>query len=107
MTHAEFVAAYRSGAIRVDIDPAAAARYVSGRLLLPLVMLPVLGLGVGAALTGWVWTGLALIGAGTLAPMIIKRSAPHFVVTHALEDAAFYDQVAASGVLEIAHIDNA
>ena len=107
MTHAEFVAAYRSGTIRVDIDPAAAARYVSGRLLLPLVMLPVLGLGVAATLTGWVWTGLALIGAGTLAPMIIKRSAPHFVVTHALEDAAFYDQVTASRVLETARLDKA
>jgi len=101
VTHAQFVAAHRSGAIQVTVDPAAAARYVSGRLLLPFVMLPVLGLGVAAALTGWVWTGLALIGAGTLAPIIIKRSAPHFIVTHALQDAEFYDEVAASELLEI------
>lgn len=101
MTHAEFVSAYRSGELRVTIDPAAAARHMSGRLLLPFVMLPVLGFGVAIALTGWVWTGLALIGAGTLAPIVIKRSAPHFIVTHALQDPAFYDEMAASGLLEI------
>ena len=101
MTHAEFVAAYRSGAIRVNIDRAAAGRYVSARLLLPLVMLPVLGLGVALALTGWVWTGFAVIAAGTLTPIVIKRSAPHFVITHALGDAKFYDDAAASGLLQI------
>ena len=101
MSHVEFVAAYRAGAIRVQIDPAAAARFLSARLLLPLVMLPVLGIGVALALSGWVWTGLAVIGVGTVAPILIKRSAPHFVITHALQDARFYDDVAASGILRI------
>lgn len=101
MTHAEFVAAYRGGTIRVDIDRTEAARYVSARLLLPLVKLPVLGLGVALALTGWIWTGLAIIGAATVAPMLIRRSAPHFVMTHALEDAKFYDDVTAGGLLQI------
>ena len=101
MTHAEFVAAYGSRSIRVDIDRAAAARYLSARLLLPFLMLPVLGVGVALALTGWMWTGFAIIGAGTIVPMIIKRSAQHFVLTHALEDKQFYDGVAESGVLEI------
>lgn len=101
MTHAEFVAAYRSRSIRVDIDRAAAARHLSARLLLPFVMLPVLGVGVALALTGWVWSGFAIIGAGTIVPMIIKRSAPHFVLTHALEDEQFYKEVVESGLLEI------
>jgi hypothetical protein len=101
VSHAEFVAAYRAGAIRVEIDPAAAARFVSARLLLPLVMLPVLGVGVALALSGWIWTGLAVIGVGTIAPILIKRSAPHFVITHALEDAKFYDDAAARGLLQI------
>jgi hypothetical protein len=101
VTHAEFVAAYRSGAIRVHIDHTAAARFLSARLVLPLVMLPVLGLGVALALTGWVWTGLAVIAVGTVAPILIKRSAHHFVITHALQDAKFYDDVAASGLLQI------
>ena len=101
MTHDEFVEAYRAGSIRVRIDRAAAARYMSGRLLLPLVMLPVLGIGVALALTGWVWTGLSVIAAGTIAPILIKRTAPHFVVTQALEDRGFYDDVVATELLEI------
>ena len=104
MTHAEFVAAYRAGTIRVDIDRTQAARYMSARLLLPLVKLPVLGLGVALALIGWIWVGLAIIGAATLAPMLIRRSAPHFILTHALGDARFYDDVAANAILQINHV---
>jgi hypothetical protein len=101
VTHAEFVEAYRAGAIRVHIDRAAAARYLSARLLLPLVMLPILGIGVALALVGWIWTGLAIVAGGTIAPIIIKRSAPHFVITQALQDSASYDDVVASGLLQI------
>ena len=101
MTHAEFVSAYQSGAIHVNVDRAAAARFMSARLLLPFVMLPVLGIGTALALTGTLWIGLALIGVGTIAPLMIKRSAPHFVLTHAIEDSKFYDDVTASGLLEI------
>ena len=101
MTHAEFVAAYRAGSIRVDIDRADAARYVSARLLLPFVMLPVLGLGTALALIGWLWTGLAIIAVGTIAPIVIKRSAPHFVLTQALHDGDFYRDAVANGVLTV------
>ena len=101
ITHADFVAAYRAGSIRVDIDRAAAARYMSARLLLPVVMLPVLGLGVALALVGWVWSGLAIIAAGTIAPAVIKRSAPHFILTQALGDGDFYRDAVANGVLTV------
>ena len=101
MTHPEFVAAYESGAIRVDVDRAAAARYVSAKLLLPFVMLPVLGVGVALALTGWLWAGLAIIGAATLARVVIRGSAAHFVLTQALQDAKFYEDAAASGLLAL------
>jgi hypothetical protein len=101
MTHAGFVHAYRAGDIRVSIDRAAAARYLSARLLLPFFMLPVLGMGVALALLGWVWTGLGIILIATLAPMLIKRSAPHFIITQALQDATFYEDVRANGLLEI------
>lgn len=97
--------AYRAGSIRVNIDRAAAARFISGRLLLPLVMLPVLGIGVALALSGWLWTGFALIGAGTLAPMFIKRSAPHFVLTQALEDPRVYEDLTGTGLLQITPVE--
>ena len=101
MTHGQFVCAYQAGAIRVNVDRAAAARFMSARLLLPFVMLPVLGIGTALALTGALWLGLGLIAVGTIAPIVIKRSAPHFVLTHALDDAKFYEDVVASGLLEI------
>jgi hypothetical protein len=101
MTHDEFVHAYGSGAISVHIDRAAAARFMSERLLLPLFMLPVLGIGIALALTGWVWIGLAVIGIATLMPAVIKRSAPHFVVTQAIADPQFYADVIEAGVLEV------
>ena len=101
VTHAEFVQAYRSGSIQIDIDRTAAARYLSARLLLPLVMLPVLGIGIAAALSGWLWTGFTLIAAATIAPIAIKRSASHFVITQALTDEKFYEDVVGTGVLAV------
>jgi hypothetical protein len=101
MTHAEFTECYRTGSIRVDIDRKAAARFMSARLLLPLVMLPVLGLGTALALSGWLWSGFGIIGAATLVPMLIKRSAPHFVMTQSLEDAKFYEDAVAAKIFEV------
>ena len=101
MTHSEFVAAYRSGRIRVEIESPVAARYLSARLLLPLVMLPVLGGGVALALIGWIWSGLAVLAAGFAIPRLIKRSAPHFLLTQALEDASIYDEVTRAGILQV------
>ncbi|HET9403848.1 MAG TPA: hypothetical protein VFO57_04660, partial [Burkholderiales bacterium] len=90
MNHGEFTSAYAHGKVKVEIDPKAAARFLSARLLLPLVMMPVLGLGVALALSGWIYTGLAILAAGIVAPQLIKRGAPHFILTQALQDAAFY-----------------
>lgn len=101
MTHNEFVNAYSARSIKVEIDPAAAARYLSARLLLPLVMLPVLGCGVALALTGWIWSGLTVIAIGIIAPRMIKRSAPHFILTHALQDERIYREVTAANILRV------
>jgi hypothetical protein len=100
-THAEFVRAYHAGEIRVDIDRKAAARFVSGRLLLPFFMLPVLGIGTALALSGWIWIGLSILAIATLVPLLIKRSAPHFVITQALEDQSFYEAARNAGAMQI------
>jgi hypothetical protein len=101
VTHPEFVAAYRSGRVRIDIEPPAAARYLSARLLLPFVMLPLLGCGVALALIGWLWAGVAVLAAGIAVPRLIKRSAPHFLLTQALEDARTYNDVTQAGILRV------
>jgi len=101
MTHAEFVAAYASGEIRIEIDPRGATRHLSARLLLPFVMMPVVGIGIALALVGWIFSGFAIIALGIIAPQVIKRSAPHFLLTQALEDGDVYEDATRSGVLRI------
>jgi hypothetical protein len=101
MTHGEFVSAYGAGKIKVEVDPGNAARYISARLLLPLVMMPVMGVGIALALTGWIWTGITVLVLGIITPRLIKRSAPHFVLTQALEDERVYREVTQSNVLRI------
>jgi len=105
VTHAEFVAAYARGEVKVEIDPRAAARFLSARLLLPFVVMPVLGAGVALALVGWIWTGLAVIAAGIVVPRLIKRSAPHFVFQRALEDAGLYEELTRTNALRITPVD--
>ena len=104
MSHAEFVELHRAGSIHVHVDAAAAAKYLSRRLLLPLVMLPVLGTGIALALVGWLWTGFAVIGLATIAPLLIKRSAPHFIVTQALQDQRFYDDALEARLFEVKRV---
>lgn len=101
MNHSEFVHAYGARSIRVEIDPAAAARYLSARLLLPLVMMPVLGLGVALALTGWIWSGLAILAIGFIVPRMLKRGAPHFILTQALQEEQFYQEVTGADILRV------
>ncbi len=101
MTHAEFVAAYSRGAVRVTIDPKRAARFLSARLLLPFIALPVIGAGVALALTGWVWSGLAVIAIGIVVPRLIKRGAPNFILTQALADNRFYETALGAGILSV------
>ncbi len=100
LTHAEFVTAYAQGEIIVNFDPKAAAKFLSARLLLPLFMMPVLGIGVALALAGWVWTGLAVIALGIIVPRLIKRGAPHFLLQQSLSDAGLYQELLRNGVME-------
>ena len=101
MTHEEFVAGYQAGRIRVKIDRQAAARFVAGRTMLPLVLLPVLGLGVALALVGYVITGVTTFVAALLLRYLVRRSSDGFLMSRALQDAEFYRQVLAAQVLMI------
>ena len=101
MEHGDFVAAYQRGELRVVVDPKLAARFMSARLLLPFVALPVIGGGIALVLLGWIWSGLAVIALGMLGPRLIKRSAPNFILTQALADAQFYEEVTRAGVLAV------
>jgi len=101
MTHEEFVVAYRERRIRARVDPEGAARLISGRLLLPFVLLPVLGLGVALALIGhWVWGGAVFLG-GLGLRALVRASSRGFVLSEALSDPARYRQFSESGLLVV------
>jgi len=101
MTHEEFVAAYQDRSIRVTVDRGAAARLVSGRLLLPFVLLPVLGLGVALALTGHVFAGAAVFIAGLALRFLVRASSHGFVLKRSLQDPRFYEEVKQKRILLI------
>lgn len=105
LTHREFVTAFHDGAITVTFDPKGAARLVSARLLLPLFMMPVLGIGVALALTGWIWTGLSVIALGIIVPRLIKRGAPRFLMQQMMEDEGLYRDVLHAGIMHIVRRD--
>lgn len=101
MTHEEFVRAYGEGRVQVSVDRAASARLVSARLLLPLVLLPVLGLGVGLALAGYLAVGIAVFVAALGLRFLVRATSQGFVVSRALRDRAFYEEVTAKGILSV------
>ena len=101
MTHDEFVAAYARGSITVRVDREGAARLLSGRMLLPFVLLPVFGLGVGLALAGYFALGIIVFLAGLVFLYSVRGSSQGFVLTRALQDPAFYDQVRSAGMLVV------
>ncbi len=101
MPHSEFVTAYRNGTVIVNFDPKLAARFLSAQLLLPLFMMPVLGIGVALALVGWIWSGLIVIALAIIVPRMIKRSAPHFLLQQALADENIYGNLQRASVIQI------
>lgn len=106
MTHAEFLASYRRGEITVEMDAKAAARFLSAQLLLPLIAMPVLGIGVALALIGWIYTGLVVIAVGIVAPRLIKRGAASFLLQRAIDDPATYDALMRANVMRVAAPEN-
>ena len=101
MTHQEFTTAYATGRVKVTVDPVRAGRFVSGRLMLPFLLLPLFGLAVGLALMqAWPWAAAALLTAYALR-YAVRASSPGFVLRRALTDAAFYGEAQDRGLLRL------
>jgi hypothetical protein len=100
VTHEEFVAAYRAGKLAVHVDPKAAARLVTREMLLPLILLPVLGVAVALALAGHFIAGALLFAAALAFRFLIRKSSPGFLLKRALESEDFYFQAVKEGLLK-------
>jgi hypothetical protein len=101
MTHAEFVAAYQAGRAKVSIDRDAAKRFIAGRGLLPLLLLPVLGLAVAIALVGHFVIGAIVFILALGLRQLVRASAQGFVLQRALHDERFYREALAARVLRV------
>jgi predicted membrane-bound spermidine synthase len=101
MTHTEFVAAFSEGRVSVRVDPQRAPGFVSARLLLPFVLLPLLGAAVALALLGFVLIGMALGAAALLLRHFVRRSSAGFVLSRSLAQPGFYRDALHAGVLQL------
>ena len=99
--HEEFRAGLPAGRFRLVVNPKLARRFVSQRLLLIVVVLPVIGAGIALALTGHVWGGGLLVAAGVVLHRATMWKAPDILVHMALRDRAVYEQVTHGGVMEV------
>jgi hypothetical protein len=101
MTHAEFVSAYREGRLTAHVDAKAAAKLVSDRMMLPLILLPCFGLAVGLALIGQLLWGVAVFLLAFGFRFFVRSTARGFVLTRSLEDPNFYAHAIAAGILRV------
>jgi hypothetical protein len=102
--HEEFRTGLPAGRLRIVVNPKLARRYVSQRLLLLVVLMPVIGIGIALALTGRTWTGALLVAAGVALNRLVMWQAPKILVQMATRDPAVYDFATQNGVLEVRRV---
>jgi hypothetical protein len=101
MTHADFVEAWRGGRVEVHADPAAAAVFLSSRLLLPFVAVAIIGVGIGLVLWGALWSGISVGALGIVGPRLIKRGARGFLLSQIASDSKLFDSAVRAGALRV------
>jgi hypothetical protein len=109
MNHEHFISAYRSGRVRVSVDRSRAVKVCESSLMPTryraahrlwgwIMMLLILGGLVSLFWVPW-WVGLGAALVGIIMAPAIQKSACQFVLEHALDNASFYEQMVAAGVV--------
>lgn len=101
VSHEEFRAGLPAGRLRIVVDPKLARRYVSQRLLLMVVLMPVIGVGIALALVGRTWLGASLVAAGVLLNRVLMWQAPKILLHMALRDPKVYAHSTENGLMEV------
>jgi hypothetical protein len=101
VAYEDFRSGLPAGRFRVVIDPKLARRFVSQRLMLIVLVLPIIGVGIALALTGRTWPGALLIGAGVLLNRVVMWQAGRILLHLALNDEKTYLQATQGGVMEV------
>ena len=97
----EFRAGLPAGRFRVVVNPKLARRYVSQRLFLIVLLVPVIGIGLALALTGRTWAGALLVFAGVALNRIIMWQAPRILLHLATQEAKHYEYATQNGLMEV------
>ena len=100
-THAEFRSGLPAGGFRLIVNPERARKYIRHRLFVIAITLPMVGLGAALALSGYPWTGLALVMAGVLLHRLITAQAPRILLYLATQDARIYHEAIEYEILEV------
>lgn len=112
MEHHEFVHGYRSGVVSAHVDRPKAMHVCDCPALMPsryraahhfwkyISLLLVIGGLISLFWVRW-WVGVSTLMLGLIMMPAIQRSASGFVLEHALEDAAFYQQMVDAGILRV------
>lgn len=108
MNHQEFVEAYKAGKASYFIAQPVAEAEINRRLLLPLVKLPVIGVGVALAILSVAHSsalllvlGVVIFIFGVVAPRVIRKNAIPSLLYMALHDPVAYEDLRRGGVLEV------
>lgn len=101
VSHEEFRAGLPVGRFRVIVNPTLAPKYVQHRLWLKILLLPVLGIGVALAISGYLWVGLALVLVGMLTLRLVKKRAPELLLHLATRDKDIYQEAIDYEILEV------
>jgi hypothetical protein len=101
VSHEEFRTGLPAGRFRIVVNPKLARRYVSQRLLLMVVLLPLIGVGIALALTGQTWLGASLVAVGVLLNRVVMWQAPKILLQMALRDPKVYGHVTEHGLMEV------
>jgi len=101
----DFRAGLPAGRFRVIVNPKLARRYVSQRLMLMVLLLPVIGIGIALALRGAVWGGGLLVLAGIAVNRLLMWQAPQMLLHMAQRDASVYDHATRNGLLEVRRVE--
>ena len=97
----DFRAGLPAGRFRVIVDPKLARRFVSQRLMLIVLLMPVIGVGLALALLGATWPGALLVFVGVVFNRLMMWQAPKILLSMATRDDKVYEQVTQQGVMEV------
>jgi hypothetical protein len=97
----EYVTGYREGRYTILVDRERAAKFMSRRMMLPLVLLPFFGTAVALALVGkWLAAGLVFfLGIGLR--FLVRRTSADFVMQRSLQEEKFYFDAARAEVVKV------